>query len=606
MSASLQNAPGAAKTRAFRRQDEAAVPQDAAPESRRAAKRASKRAAARLTQALAPEAAARRQASLLTAAASLLWAPQAYALAALIAEATDPGSGWALGPSLALFLVFGALRAGIGAYAANLVGRAAEGAKMRLRADVAAAAARWAPLDADRPSPGRVAALIGEMTETLGPYLTAYEPSRKRLEIVPLVFAGIAFYHSWIAGLIFIVAGPLIPLFMALIGMVAKDASDARLREVASLSERLVERLRALSDVRLLGAAARDAEAFEAEAEDLRSRTMRVLSIAFLSSAVLEAFAAIGVALIAVFVGFSLLGVLTFGVWGPEPLGLLSGLYLLLLAPAFFQPLRDFAAAYHDRAAAEAFADALDETLGTERPQMLGRGTDAPARALASSARPVLRLDGVSAAGVRPLDLEIAPGESVAITGPSGAGKSTLLSCLAGLRAPDAGRILIGGDLLSEETAADWRRRLAWIGQRPHLVSGSLRANIAFYAPDAAADAARIAAAIGAASAAQIVERAPRGLASAVGETTGGLSAGVSGGEARRLGAARLAFAERDVVLADEPTADLDAETADAVTEGLLRIAEGKTLIVATHDPKLIARLGRRIELTRAQEEAPA
>ncbi|MCI4666089.1 MAG: thiol reductant ABC exporter subunit CydD [Neomegalonema sp.] len=598
MSELLQQAKGAGNP------PDAISPPDIALSSDRNPQREQNDAAAEATPkspldaALAPEAGARRRAGRISAAAALLWAPQAYALAALLAEATMPGAGWPLASALLVFLLVAALRAALGALAVEQAGRAAEAAKLRIRAEISAAASVWSPLAADRPAPGRVAALIGEMVDALGPYLTAYEPARKRVEIVPLVFLGVAAAHSWVAGLLFIVAGPLIPVFMALIGKAAKSASDERLREVASLSERLVERLRALTDVRLLGAAGRDADAFAAEADDLRARTMRVLSIAFLSSAVLEAFAAIGIALIAVYVGFSLLGVIDFGVWTAAPLGLQSGLFLLLLAPAFFQPLREFAAAYHDRAAAEAFADALQDTLGAQTPRMLGRAQDTQHRPLAASARPILRLENAQAANGSPINFEIAPGDRIAITGPSGAGKSTLLTCLAGLRPLDHGRILIGADQLNDETAAAWRERVAWIGQRPHLVSGSLRANIAFYAPSEAQDATRLQAAIGAAHAAQIVDRAPQGLNSAVGETAGGASAGVSGGEARRLGVARLAFADRDVILADEPTADLDAETAAAVVKGLFDLSRGRTLIVATHDPSLIAQIERRIDLT--------
>lgn len=318
---------------------------------------------------------------------------------------------------------------------------------------------------------------------------------------------------------------------------------------------------------------------------------MKVLSIAFLSSAILELFSAIGVALLAVYVGFSLLGLISFGTYG-YALTPFAGLLLLLIAPVFYQPLRELAAAWHDRAAALAVAAELQQTESRTAPVIVGNGASA-----GSSGRPDLpirtfglRFQRAGQSRLRFDDLRIDRGERIAITGPSGAGKSTLLALLAGLAMPDSGRIELDGVALNDRNADAWRARLGWLDQSPHFRHASVRSNLM---PGAThADRPAIEHALKLAHARQVVARLPEGLETRLGES----GAGVSGGEARRLMLAGVFCAKPDVLLADEPTADLDTETAALVIDSLLKYAVGeRTLIVATHDPALIARLDRQI-----------
>ncbi len=206
---------------------------------------------------------------------------------------------------------------------------------------------------------GSISALAGEKLDLLTPYITRYASARARVMVVPIVIFALALCgflgrSPWSCCL----SGPLIPVFMALVGMAAKDASRRQMVEIGTLNDLLVERLSALVDIRLLGAGKSVLEGFSTQASDLRQRTMAVLRVAFLSSTVLELFAAIGVAMVAVYVGFSLLGALEFGTWG-GPLTPQAGIFLLLLAPEFYQPLRDLAAAWHDKASADAVFDEL-------------------------------------------------------------------------------------------------------------------------------------------------------------------------------------------------------------------------------------------------------
>jgi ATP-binding cassette subfamily C protein CydD len=321
---------------------------------------------------------------------------------------------------------------------------------------------------------------------------------------------------------------------------------------------------------------------------------MAVLRVAFLSSTVLELFAAIGVAMVAVYVGFALLGEIGFGAWA-TPLTLSQGVFLLMLAPEFFQPLRDLAAGWHDKAAAVAVAREVKD-LEEEAPrEILGAGGAAIAVPV-----PTIALDGLGLGALSFPDVQIRPGEAVALTGPSGSGKSTLIALIGGLERPDRGAVRLDGVALTEEGADRWRAQVAWVPQAAQFPAGSLRDGLMLGAAAGTGEAA-IAAALQLASAGDVVARLPEGLSTELGETGGG----VSGGEARRLMLARAALSGRRVVLADEPTADLDRETAAEVIAALRALADrGATVIVATHDMALAAAMDRRVTLDLRQEAA--
>ena len=533
---------------------------------------------------LAPVRGQLRRAAAVSVAGGLLWPVQAAAIATAIAGWVD-GAGmttslWAA----AVFVLAGALRAGLGHLAGGWLFDAADSVIAEQRGRVVARALR-------APGPegsAAVAALAVQKLPMLQPWITRYHLAMTRVMVLPLVLIALVGWNSWAAALVLLVAVPVIPLFMALVGMAAEDASRRQLAEIGTLNGMLMERVSAMPDIRLLGASARAVADFGARAEALRQRTMAVLRVAFLSSTVLELFAAIGVAMVAVYVGFSLLGVLGFGTWG-APLTIWQGVFILLLAPDVFQPLRELAAAWHDRAAGRAVAEELAADEAAARVPLIGAG--APAAPLPGPLS--LRLESAVAdlpgRALALPDLALEAGEAVALTGPSGAGKSTLLAVLAGLVPLGAGRLEVCGVPLAGETADGWRARLAMVPQRVHFSDAPLGELL-----DPAGSGADPWPALALARARRIVDRLPEGLQTRLGETGGG----VSGGEARRLMIARAVLTGRDLLLADEPTADLDAETAALIREALLALREtGVTLLVATHDPALVAAMDRAVEV---------
>lgn len=546
------------------------------------------------------------------AVADLMWIPQAgliaFALGLMLTSLHAPQDGGALEtlrslPVLASVLGFGLLaivRAGLQKAGLDMARTAARSLQSRARASMLSAAAGCSPA-APFPASGAFAAHVTEQVGHLGPYYRNFVPQTMRLKIVPLAIVFATAWNSWLAALILVICGPLIPVFMALIGMKAKTASADQQEELTRLSGVLLDRIRGLETLQLFGALDRTREDIAVAGERFRTGTMRVLKIAFLSSTVLELFSALGIAFCAVYVGFSLLGEITLGTWGP-PLGYAPGLFILLLAPEFFSPLRAYAAAYHDRAAGLAAQGKLTKILSQSRAGAAPERLTVPVSTEASpvpTAPPAISLRSVTLvlAGrsvFKDLDLEIEPGETVFLTGASGSGKTCLLDMILGFHVPSRGAVRIDG-LAPQQYGREFLQTISWLGQAPRLFHGSLRANLLKGAcnPETVSDA-DIRQALDLAGAAGLVGRLPQGLSTRLGEDGFGLSVG----EMRRVALARAALRTGSrLFVADEPTAGLDEDTAGQVIEGMKRLAGERTSVIATHDPAVLQLPGRVIDL---------
>lgn len=533
----------------------------------------------------------------------LLWLPQA-ALLALGVSRLHSGAGLnsLLGPAAGIVLA-GLLRAWLEAWSARRMFDTAREHLSHWRERCVAAMAARSPLDRARVHAGAAASALAEQAEAMLPWQTRYRGATWRVRIMPALILLPVAWHSWAAATVLMLAAPLIPMFMVIVGWRARAASEEQWLQMGSMNAFLLDRLRGLPTLRALGSVDATARRLRASAEDLRQRTMRVLRIAFLSSAVLELFAALGVAMVAAYVGFHLLGHLDFGAWG-QRLSLAQGLFVLLLAPAFFEPLRELASVWHDRAAGLAAMDAMDRLnahglplLGEASSDQAAQGASAaPPQEAGTPARPPrVRVQDLtfSFAGEAPVfrgfALDVKPGEHVALMGGSGTGKTVLMSLLAGLLPASEGRIDIGGTTLTAKSARRLRARMAWMGQRPHVFSGSVQHNVSLGRTGVGH--LQVQRAIQWAQLDRVAQAHP-------GTSLGEGGTGLSGGEAARLALARLAAAPHaDLLLADEPTAHLDTETAEQVTEALVALAQGRTLIVATHDPVLAARMDRVVHL---------
>lgn len=474
---------------------------------------------------------------------------------------------------------------------------AAERIKRHVRQALFARLLHKGPDWSRRQASGEIASALVDQVEALDGFFAKYLPAMAAAALLPVAFSVLLLPVDVIAGLVLLITAPLIPLFMALVGWGAQGASRRHLRAFARLSGFFADRMRGLSTLKLYGRAEAEAASVAAASDALRQRTMSVLRIAFLSSAVLEFFAALGVAGVAVYIGLSYLGFLDLR-WSPFTLQ--AGLFCLLMAPEVYAPLRQFAAHYHDRATALAAVSQIATLFdGLPREGGVAPASDAPlARPPGGAAATVAGLT-VTAPG-RPspvladVALTLAPGEHVALMGPSGIGKSTLIEAIARLR-PAQGDIRLDGVPLEQWGEADLRARVALIGQKPQLLAGSIADNIRLGRPQA--DDAALREAARRACVLEFAAGLPQGLDTLLGSRGQGLS----GGQAQRVALARLFLRDPGLILLDEPTAHLDEATQARVLDEILAFAAGRTLLLATHSPAVAARFPRVLRIADAQ-----
>ncbi|GAM04419.1 cysteine ABC transporter permease/ATP-binding protein [Novosphingobium sp. MBES04] len=416
-------------------------------------------------------------------------------------------------------------------------------------------------------SAGTSAALAIDHVQAIEEHGARFQPARVSAVVGPLLAIGLIALASWFSALILLAT--LLPFVVGMIfaGTAARRASERQLDALAALSGLFVDRVRHLPLIRHYGAQARIARQVEDATHGVASRTVAVLRAAFLSSAVLEFFAAIAVALVAIYCGFALLGLLPFT--PPEPLTLGRAFFALAMAPEVYLPMRRLAAAYHEKQMGEAAESALAE-YAPER-------QEEPSDASAPKSPP---FDGLVVEGlilawptvcIGPVDLRLPRTGIVALSGPSGSGKTSTLAAIAGQIEASSGRITtFAGHPLDPAN-------VAWAAQRPLLLPGSLRRNLALAAPKAC-------------DAAVLVAARRVGLGPLL-EKRGGLDlvidhkgSGLSGGERRRIGLARALLSGRPLLLCDEPTADLDAASAAQIVAVLQELSRERALLVATHD----------------------
>lgn len=423
---------------------------------------------------------------------------------------------------------------------------------------------------------GSWASIILEQIEDMQDYYARYLPQIALAGIIPLLILVSIFPINWAAGMILLVTAPLIPVFMALVGMGAADANRRNFVALARLSGNFLDSLRGLDTLRLFHRGTAEIDQIKRSTESFRARTMDVLRLAFLSSAVLEFFASISIAVVAVYFGFSYLGELNFGSYG-TPVTLFAGFLVLILAPEFFQPLRDLGAFYHAKAQAVGAAESLVTFLTAESAEM-GDGDQSwpQGQKVSLEARNLIiqSPQGKTLAG--PLTFNLQAGQRIAIVGLSGAGKSSLLNALLGFL-PYQGSMTAGGIELKTLRNDAWRQQLSWVGQNPHLPEQTLRANILLNQPDVTGQ--QLHSAIDRAYVSEFLPLLPLGLETELGDSAARLSVG----QAQRVAVARALLSPCELLLLDEPTASLDAHSEKRVMSALNEASKAQTSILVTH-----------------------
>lgn len=421
---------------------------------------------------------------------------------------------------------------------------------------------------------GSWASIMLEQVENLHNFYARFLPQQSLSAIVPVVIFIAVFPLNWAAGLILMITAPLVPLFMIIVGIAAADNSQKNMDTLSRLSAQFLDRLRGLETLRLFNRTSEQTEHIENATEDFRETTMDVLKLAFLSSAVLEFFTSISIALMAVYFGFSYLGQIEFGTYN-APLTLFTGFFCLILAPEFYQPLRDLGTYYHDRAAGIGAADAIVDFLEAD---YLTVHQNEKAISLESaveiSAENLVVLSTQGSALTKPLNFQIPANHNVALVGQSGAGKTSLINAILGFL-PYEGSLKINGQELRESNLADWRKHIAWVGQNPLLLQGTIKENLLL--GNIQANDEEINQALMHSQAKEFTDKL--GLHHEIKD--GGL--GISVGQAQRLAIARALLRKGDLLLLDEPTASLDAQSENLVLHALNKASQHQTTLMITH-----------------------
>ncbi len=406
--------------------------------------------------------------------------------------------------------------------------------------------------------------------EALEKYYSLYLPQMQLAIIIPAAILVFVFPFDWISGLVLAITAPLLPVFMIIIGNQTEKLNRTQWRSLSRMGAHFFDMIEGLTTLKLFNAAQREARYIGQIAEDYRLQTMKVLRVAFLSSMVLEFLAAISIAMVAVYVGFRLM-------YGD--IHYLNGIFVLLLAPEFYLPLRSMGTQFHARMDALGAVEPIIELLNTEPPaHQIGEAE------LQLDHAPKITFSQLQFAYpgrdlvIKGLDLDLQAGTHTALIGASGAGKSTLGQLLLGFLSPTGGAILIDGRPLQQFSPQSWREQVAWLPQNPTLFYGTIEDNIALNRrlndhDDAIRQAAQDAHAL------DFIDSLPQGFQTIVGDRGQGLS----GGEIQRIALARAFYKDAPVVLLDEPSASLDPESERLITDAIARLSSGRTMLTIAH-----------------------
>ena len=522
-------------------------------------------------------------AAALGVAAAGLAIAQARLLASAITRAVQDGAGVAaLGGALTLLALVLAAGAGV-AWARELVAHrvsATVKSDLRLRL-LRRAVARGAGRQPGASS-GEVVALATRGVDALDGYFARYLPQALLAAVLPVAVVATALPADAIAGLTIAATLPVIVLFLALVGLATESRRRARWGALSRLTHHFLDVVAGLPTLKVLGRARAQVAALRRVTDDYRRESMGALRVAFLSAFVLEFFATLSVALVAVGIGLRLVD---------GGLDLETALFVLILAPEAYLPLRQLGAHYHASEEGRAAAGAAFAVIDAPEPAR-GARPDVP-----DVRRGGLLLQGVSV--LQPgrdlfapygASLSVRSGEVVAVAGPSGAGKSTLLQAVLGTVRPERGRVLVVGPdaavAVPELVQEAWWARLAWVPQEPFLFAGTVAENVRLAAPDAPAAAVRAALdAVG-------LEAVDPGA------TLGESGAGLSSGQRRRVAVARALVRDAPLLLLDEPTAGLDAAAERRVLAAVRAAAgAGAAVLLVAHRPAALAAADRVVRL---------
>ncbi len=451
--------------------------------------------------------------------------------------------------------------------------RAASTLKERLRNRLFRRIQQLGPAWAERQSSGELSTTASGGIDKLNAYYAKFLPSAIQMAVVPAVLALFVLWLDWLSGLILIITGPLIPVFMSLIGMRAQTQTQKQWKTLRYLSSHFLDTVQGLRTLKIFNRTRDKQREVELISNRFRKTTMGVLKIAFLSGLILELFASIATALVAVQIGVRLI---------EGYIGFQAGLFILLLAPEYYLPFRSFGAQHHSGMEATEAAGRLFEILDTPHANQASRVT---ATVVAPEPPYGLRFENVgftytgnTSPALEHCTFTIEPGHITAMVGRSGSGKSTVTRLISRQILPDSGQITVNGiswDMLDE---TQWLEQIAIVNQHVWLFDDTILANIRAAGHNAPFE--KVVDAAKRAEAHDFISQMPNGYQTGVGE----MGARLSGGERQRIALARAFLRDAPLVILDEPSSALDPESEQKISKAIHRLLQTpRTVLIIAH-----------------------
>lgn len=473
-------------------------------------------------------------------------------------------------------------------------------------------------------SDGSISSQIIDQTDALDGFISRFSVQKNVTVTTPLILLIAVAWQSKFAAALLLMTAPLVPIFMILIGHLTAKKSAAQFGALSQLSGRFLDWIRGMPTLKRLQATSIAEQDLAISSEDYRRRTMDVLKIAFLNGAVLELLAALSIALVAVYLGFGLMGILPWDK-GHVPVGYFGALFILLLAPEFYVPLRQLGADYHAKAEAEGAVQSLLPIISAAQSSIDSVLDTAPTTTNSSSPVDLSQAFGLilNELSIRtaitdpdsdnepessdsetqtyrtrlaPISFTLQPAQRVALVGDSGSGKSSLLQAIMGF-VDYQGQIEIslanGQNIdIKQVPAPQLRQHIGYLAQQVALMPLTIAQNLRLANPEASDQ--QLIEVLEEVELWSLIKRLPQGLHTQLGDRGQGLS----GGQQQRLGIAQLLLRQDSLWLLDEPTEHLDPDTADRIHQLLQRVSKGKTVIWITHAHQQLSWLDNVIRLS--------
>lgn len=427
---------------------------------------------------------------------------------------------------------------------------------------------RVGPQIAQQQGTGNVTTMVLEGINQVENYLKLILAKIMNMSIIPWVILALVFYLDWESGLVLLLVFPLIIIFMIILGYAAQSKAEKQYRTFQLLSNHFIDSLRGIDTLKLFGVSKKYGKSIFASSERFRKATMASLKVGILSTFALDFFTTLSIAVVAVLLGLRLIN---------EGILLFPALTILILAPEYFLPIRDFSSDYHATLDGKNAMTAVTEIL--HQPEAQVPAVTVPRwQEDAQLTIDQLAFSYEEKAALTDINLNVTGFKKIGIIGLSGSGKSTLINTLSGFLVPDSGEITLGGAKTTAFRQASWQEQLIYIPQNPYIYRLTLQENVAFYQPTATKEA--VLKAIEVAGLTELLAELPQGLDTMLGEGERHLN----GGQAQRIALARAFLdQQRKILLFDEPTAHLDIETEVALKERMLPLMENRLVFFATH-----------------------